>query len=184
MRKAFLDACVLYPTVLREILTGCAAAGLYRPLWSPRVLEEWARAARKLPGGEEIARGEIAALRVRFPAAEVRPGEGTEARMWLPDPDDVHVLAAASDAGADVLVTLNIRDFPRADVAAEGMALSNPDAFLMDLWLIAPEPVAGVLESVRATAERLSGTEQPMRSLLKRSRLPRLGKALGAGGFN
>jgi len=46
--KVFLDACVLYPTVLREILTGCAAAGLYHAQWSPRVLEEWARAAARL----------------------------------------------------------------------------------------------------------------------------------------
>ncbi len=178
MRKAFLDACVLYPTVLREILTGCAAAGLYGACWSPRVLEEWARAARKLPDGEAIARGEIASLRLRFPAAEVRPGAATERRMWLPDPDDVHVLAAASDAGVDVLVTLNLRDFPRGDLAAEGIELSNPDAFLMDLWLASPEGVAAVVEDVRATAERLSGEGQKMRPLLKRARLPRLGKAL------
>ncbi len=181
MTKAFLDACVLYPTVLREILTGCAAAGLYRPLWSPRVLEEWARAARKIPGGEAVARGEIALLRVRFAGAEVRPGAATERRMWLPDPNDVHVLAAASDAGVDVLVTLNIRDFPRGDVAAEGITLMNPDAFLMDLWMGAPEAVAGVVEGVRATAERLSGEAQDVRPLMKRARLPRLGKALAAG---
>ncbi|CUH39727.1 hypothetical protein JSE7799_02455 [Jannaschia seosinensis] len=176
--KAFLDACVLYPTVLREILTGVAAAGLYRPLWSPRVLEEWARATRKLPDGEVIARGEIAALRARFPQSEVRPGAATEARLWLPDRNDIHVLAAASDAGADILVTLNLRDFPRRDVTAEGMALENPDAFLMDLWLEAPDAVAGVVHDVHATAERLSGETLPLRALMKRARLPRLGKAL------
>ncbi|WP_179380091.1 RSP_2648 family PIN domain-containing protein [Jannaschia marina] len=177
--KVFLDACVLYPTVLREILTGCAAAGLYRPLWSPRVLEEWARAARKIPGGEAVARGEIAGLRAAFPGAEVRPGEGTMARLYLPDPNDVHVLAAASDAGADRLVTFNMRDFPRRDVMAEGIVLQNPDAFLMDLWLGDGMAVADVVETVRATAARLSGEDQPLRPLLKRARLPRLGKALG-----
>jgi hypothetical protein len=177
--KAFLDACVLYPTILREVLTGCAAAGLYRPLWSPRVLEEWARAARKLPDGEIVARGEIAALRARWPAAEVSPGAGTTARLWLPDPNDVHVLAAASDAGADVLVTLNLRDFPGRDVAAEGVRALGPDAFLMELWLVEGDAVAAVAERVRATAEAMSGTAQPMRALLKRARLPRLGKALG-----
>ncbi|SFI58361.1 RSP_2648 family PIN domain-containing protein [Jannaschia pohangensis] len=176
--KAFLDACVLYPTVLREILVGCAAADLYRPLWSPRVLEEWARATRKIPDGEVFARGEIAALRARFPKAEVRPGEATEARMYLPDPNDVHVLAAASDAGADILVTLNIRDFPRGDVAAEGISLSNPDAFLMDLWLAHSDAVAGVVAGVHATACRLSGEDLDRRAMMKRARLPRLGKAL------
>ncbi|SDZ22808.1 PIN domain-containing protein [Jannaschia faecimaris] len=176
--KAFLDACVLYPTVLREILIGCARAELYRPLWSPRVLEEWARATRKIPDGELFARGEIAALRAAFPASEVRPGEGTMARMYLPDTNDVHVLAAASDAAADRLVTLNIKDFPRRDVLAEGIELQNPDAFLMDLWLGDDATVAEVVEGVRATAERISGTAQPLRPLMKRARLPRLGKAL------
>ncbi|WGH77857.1 RSP_2648 family PIN domain-containing protein [Jannaschia ovalis] len=176
--KAFLDACVLYPTVLREVLMGVARAGLYRPLWSPRVLEEWARAAAKLPGGEAVARGEIAALRAAWPGAEVQPGGATEARLWLPDPNDVHVLAAASDAGADRLVTLNLRDFPRREVAGEGLAAIAPDAFLMELWLDAPETVGGVAEAVRAEAERLSGERHEIRALMKRAKLPRLGKAL------
>ena len=46
--KAVLDACVIYPTVLREILTGVAALGLYEPLWSDRILREWTRATAKL----------------------------------------------------------------------------------------------------------------------------------------
>lgn len=100
------------------------------------------------------------------------------ARMYLPDPNDVHVLAAASDAGADRLVTLNIKDFPRRDVLAEDIELQNPDAFLMDLWLADGDRVAGIVEGVRATAERMSGTAQPLRPLMKRARLPRLGKAL------
>ena len=56
--RAALDACVLFPTVLREVLTGAAAAGLYQPVWSDRILEEWARATAKLgPAAEVIARG-------------------------------------------------------------------------------------------------------------------------------
>ena len=46
--KAVLDACVLFPTVLREILLGVAARGLYQPVWSDRILREWTRATAKL----------------------------------------------------------------------------------------------------------------------------------------
>jgi hypothetical protein len=35
-----------------------------------------------------------------------------------------------------------------------------------------------VAEAVRAEAERLSGEAQPLRALMKRAGLPRLGKAL------
>ncbi len=65
--KSVLDACVLYPTVMREILLGATAAGLVQPLWSDKILEEWARAARKRdPDQEAVARGEIAVLRGRW----------------------------------------------------------------------------------------------------------------------
>ena len=103
--KLLLDACVLYPTVLREILIGCARAGLYTPLWSARILEEWARATVKLgPQAEVFARGEIAMLRAAFPNAEVLPRAGLEAGLHLPDENDIHVLASAITSGADAIV--------------------------------------------------------------------------------
>ncbi len=177
--RALLDACVLYPTVLREILIGVAREGLYTPLWSDRILGEWARAVVKLgPGAEIVARAEIAALRAGFPAAAVPPREGLAARLWLPDPADVHVLAAAIAGGAELIVTFNAADFPRGVLAEEGIAREDPDRFLLGLWQGAPATVAGVVEAVRAEAERLSGEPQPLRPLLRRAKLPRLGKAL------
>lgn len=177
--KALLDACVLYPTVLREILLAVAEEGLFRPLWSERILEEWARAARKIgPTGEVQARAEIALLHGRFPDASVRPGAATLARLWLPDPNDIHVLAAAIDGQADYIITLNAKDFPRGDLHAEGLHRSAPDAFLNDLWLAHPAKVAHAVHKVHAEAKRLDGTTRDLRALLKKARLYRLGKAL------
>ena len=174
--KVFLDACVLYPTVLREILTGCAAAGLFRAQWSPRVLEEWARAAARLgPDGERIARAEIALLHAAYPAAEVRPRDGDLSRLHLPDPNDVHVLAAAIAGGADALCTFNARDFPRHTMQVEGIERLDPDQLLARLDDVA---VAQVVAAVHATAERMAGEPLPLRSLLKRARLPKLGKRI------
>ncbi|WP_415183114.1 RSP_2648 family PIN domain-containing protein [Phaeovulum sp.] len=179
--KAVLDACVLYPTVLREILIGVARAGLYTPLWSARILEEWARATRKLgPVAEVVARGEIAALKAMFPAAMVAARPGLEARLHLPDENDIHVLACAVAGHADAILTVNAADFPRGVLAEEGVARRDPDGFLWELWSRDPEPVARIVEAVRAEAERLSQQPQPLRPLLKRARLPRLGKALTA----
>ncbi|MFN0113256.1 MAG: RSP_2648 family PIN domain-containing protein [Paracoccaceae bacterium] len=181
--KALLDACVLFPTVLREILLGVAAEGLYTPLWSPRILEEWARAARRFsPADEAIARGQAATLAVRFPAASVTPDAALLRRLHLPDEDDIHVLAAAITAGADAIVTFNAADFPRAALAAEGLTRRDPDGFLWELWSHHPDTVAAVAERVRAKAEALSGQPQPMRTLMKRAKLPRLGKAIATLG--
>lgn len=177
--KILLDACVLFPTVLREILLAAADEGLFEPLWSARILEEWARAARKIgPTGEAQARAEIALLAARFPKSSIRVNDGTQARLWLPDPNDIHVLAAAIDGHADMLITLNIKDFPRADLFAEGIARETPDALLYDLWLTQPDAIERAVTRVHAEAARLEGTAIDLRALLKRARLHRVGKAL------
>lgn len=179
--KAVIDACVLYPTVLREIVLGVARAGLIAPLWSDRLLEEWARTAARHGGAadEALARGEIAALSAAFPGARIAHDPAAEAALWLPDAGDIHVLATALAGGAEAIITLNLRDFPRSELAPHGVEAVHPDACLYALWLQRPEAVAGVVAGVQATAERLSGEALALRPLLKRARLPRLAKALG-----
>ena len=175
--KAVLDTCVIYPTVLREILLGVAEAGLYTPLWSDRILEEWARATVKL-GAEAETRVQIALLRARFPTAIVRAAPAIEQRLVLPDPDDTHVLAVAIAAQADCIVTFNAADFPRGLLAEEGMDRRDPDGLLWELWSHHPDAVAAVVMRVHAKAERLSGGDLAVKGLLKRARLNRLAKAL------
>ncbi len=178
--KVLLDACVLFPTVLREMLLGAAAAGGYDPLWSPRILEEWARATRRLPeGAEAIARAEIAAMRARWPEAEIDPPPDLAGTLSLPDPDDRHVLATALAGGAEAILTLNRADFPPRTLARHGVMLRQPDEFLLDLRAGGLD-LAAVAARVRARAEAASGRPQQLRPLLKRAGLPRTAKALAA----
>nr|WP_255415111.1 PIN domain-containing protein [Tropicimonas sp. IMCC34011] len=180
MTRALLDACVLYPAVMREVLVSAAKRGLYRPLWSARLLEEWARAAAKRGAGEEaIARGDVALLRAAFPAAEVPPAPGIEQRLWLPDPADVHVLAVAIASGADLVVTMNAKDFPRHTLREEGLDRIDPDAFLMDLWLKDAAGMEAAVADVVHRAARMDDAPRDARTLLKKARLPRLAKAIG-----
>ncbi|MFZ7090641.1 RSP_2648 family PIN domain-containing protein [Primorskyibacter sp. 2E233] len=177
--KVLLDTCVLYPTVMREMLLGAAGQGLFTPLWSERILEEWARAARKLgPTGEMQARAEIAQLAMHWPGAQVTWPPSLESRLWLPDPADTHVLAAAVAGHADVIVTMNAKDFPRNILTEEGLSRADPDSFLYGLWQASPEALELVGARVLDTAQRLSGEDWEMRALLKKARLPRLAKAL------
>jgi len=177
--RYLLDTCVLYPTVMREVLLGVARAGVYTPLWSDRILEEWARAAKKLgPQGELQARSEIALLYAAWPKSTVTPNEGLEKRLWLPDPADVHVLAAAISGSADGIITVNAKDFPRQSLADEGLTRIDPDGFLLGIQKAQPVMVREVVENVRKEAERLSGQPWELRALMKKARLPRLGKAV------
>ncbi|EAR50869.1 hypothetical protein OG2516_00160 [Oceanicola granulosus HTCC2516] len=181
-KRWLIDACVLYPTVMREMVLGVAEAGAFDVRWSPRILEEWARAAAKLgPAGEAQARAEVAALAPRFPRAEVRPPPGAEARLWLPDPADIHVLAAAVTGSCDGIMTLNARDFPRNLLAEERLVRVDPDGALLTAFHADEAAVRSVADRVLAEARRLSGEDWEIRALMRKARLPRLGKALGAG---
>jgi predicted nucleic acid-binding protein len=179
--KAVLDACVLYPTVLREILQGAGEAGLYEPVFSDRILREWVLATAKLgPAAPAIAEGEAAILRASFPRLLVREQPQIEARLLLPDPNDRHVLATAIAGSADAIVTFNAQDFPGHALAAEGVTRRDPDGFLWELHSRHPEAMAGIVETVRARAEAISGQPVALKGLLKRAKLYRLAKALGA----
>jgi predicted nucleic acid-binding protein len=172
--RVVLDACVLFPPVMREMLAGAAALGGFTPVWSERILEEWARATRRLPEGAELAaRAEISALRARFPEAEVAVPEELVATLSLPDPNDRHVLAAAIAGGAGTLLTLNRADFPTRTLARHGILLREPDGFLVEL-LADGLDLAPVAEAARR------GRAAGVRAVLKRAGLPRLGKALEA----
>jgi len=174
-----IDACVLYPTVMREMLLGVAAQGFFRPLWSARILEEWARAAARLGAEEgEYARAEIALLQARWPGALVPPAPQIEVDLALPDANDIHVLAVAIWGGAQELLTLNLKDFPTRTLAAHGLIRRDPDGFLREMLASAPDEVGAVASAVQAEAARLSGRPQPLRALFKKARLPRFAKAL------
>lgn len=180
--RVLLDACALVPTVMREMLLGAAEAGGFAPVWSERLLEEWARATRRLPeGAEAVARAEIARLRRRWPGSEAPVPAELVASLSLPDQNDRHVLAAAITGGADVLLTRNRADFPTRTLARHGILLREPDGFLSEMGDDGID-LGAVAEAVRRRAEAASGRPQALRPLLKRAGLPRLGKALAPAG--
>ncbi len=179
--RAVLDACVLYPSVLREILLGTAAAGLYKPLFSDRILREWTLATAKLgPAARAQAEDEATLVRATFPRALIRENTGIEARLLLPDANDVHVLATAIAGHADAIITFNAQDFPGHTLAAEGISRRDPDGFLWELWSHHPTEVTAVIDAVHRKAETIAGEPRSLKALLKRARLSRLAKALQA----
>lgn len=50
--------------------------------------------------------------------------------LELPDPKDRHVLAAAIKTNANVIVTNNIKDFPKEYLASFGLTAKTADDFL------------------------------------------------------
>ena len=177
--KFVLDACVLYPSVLREILQAAGEEGLYQPLWSDRILGEWTRATVKLgPEAHAQAQREAAAFALAFPKGRVQAQPAIERSLVLPDPADLHVLAVAIAGGTEGIVTFNAADFPRHVLAAEGVQRRDPDGFLWELHSGSPEKMTAIIEAARTRAAAASGREVDLKWLLKRLRLYKLSKAL------
>ena len=173
--RILLDTCVLYPTVMREVLLGAARAGLFTPLWSNRIFDEWRRATEKKEDGFAAQAGvEIALTGAAWPDAMVPFDHADE--LWLPDANDIHVLAAAINGKADQLVTANIKDFPTRILTQHGILRRDPDGFLVELAHAHPDQLDAVVAQVLSKANAMSDASFTARSLLKKTRLPRLGK--------
>ncbi|MGH7140288.1 MAG: hypothetical protein ACREHD_31515, partial [Pirellulales bacterium] len=61
------------------------------------------------------------------------------------------VLAAAIRAGADVIVTANLVDFPPEALQQHGVEVQHPDDFIMGLLDAAPEAVCEAARRQRAS---------------------------------
>jgi len=129
----------------RDVLLSLAIEGLYRPTWSSITLDELQyEEAEKLRvrghGGVEAehrAARLIDRMRESFSDAEVTGWEGLEGSYGLPDASDEHVVAAAVVAGAGVIVTSNLKDFPKKTVPPQIQVLP-PDEFAENTVAVNP----------------------------------------------
>ena len=153
-----LDACVLYPIGLRDTVLNMAEAGCFRVLWTEEILAETSRnIVEDTPGlTAEHLEKTFAAMRRAFPEAMVEDYEHLVASMTN-HPKDRHVLAAAVAADADVIVTLNIRHFPRTACDPHGISVQTPDDLLCEVAEARPQLVLAVL-----TAQAARKTRPPM----------------------
>jgi len=154
---AFYDANVLYPAALRNLLMHLALIGLFRVKWSADVHEEWiSNLLKKRPDltREKLERTRILMDKHAIDALDridalVTGYEDLIPGLELPDPDDRHVLAAAICGHADVIVTMNLRDFPSDAIGPFGMEVQHPDEFVLHLLDLAPGAVVAAAQNHR-----------------------------------
>ncbi|MCW2913812.1 MAG: hypothetical protein JWN52_1880 [Actinomycetia bacterium] len=164
------DANVLYGNTLRDLLIRIAMTGRVQAKWTNQILDEM---QRNLGANRpDIPPEKLGNLRRLMNSAVrdclIEDYETLIEGLKLPDPDDRHVLAAAIRAGAQVIVTSNLKDFPAEDMARWGMEAKSPDDFVLDqidldgriIWACVqqiadsrnnpPETVEDVLDSLEA----------------------------------
>ncbi|WP_347115127.1 PIN domain-containing protein [Leclercia sp. S52] len=165
-----LDACVLYPSMLRDLLMHIGKMGLYQPKWTIQIHDEWQR--NLLINRPDITAGQLKRTEMlmnkAFGDACVSGYESIIDGLSLPDQDDRHVLAAAIRSDSEVIVTYNLDDFPAGILAEFDVEALHPDEFLSDLFDLNH---ALVLEAVRMQRSHLRNPpltpDQFLQSLLQ-----------------
>ena len=144
-----VDACVLGGALRRNMMLSLAEAGLFRPRWSARILDETQRAISEITRGATDGSRQRASIEAAFPESLVAGHELFEGNLNLPDPDDNHVLAAAISTSASVIVTDNLGDFPAAVLAPHAIYAISADDFLADTIKLDPSEAISALRRMR-----------------------------------
>lgn len=159
----FVDSNVFYPVRLADVVLSSVDDGLFDLCVSDHLLDEIERvlvAEKGLPADKaQVFRDAVQANA----AVHVDEAQYAALRLQLlgPDPDDLWHLAAAIVAGADVIMTANVRDFVNAQVPPEyrPVEVMTADEFFDRLAL------EGLDGDLAATIRRISAKLQnPPRS--------------------
>jgi predicted nucleic acid-binding protein len=149
---AILDANVLYPASIRDVLLSVAQSGLIQPHWTAYIHDEWSR--RFLEKNPHVDPEKISAtidlMNTEFPGALVEDYEHWERLLELPDPDDKHVLAAAIEVDAEFIVTFNLADFPEDQLDTYAVKAISPDDILCDVLQMDAPTMLRALKKHRA----------------------------------
>jgi len=126
-----LDACVLYPAPLRDLLLRLATTGLFAAKWTDEIHDEWTRnLIKNRPELEEPIKRTRELMNGSVPDCQVTNYESLICGLTLPDVDDRHVLAAAIKSSAQIIVTFNLKDFPKETLDTYDIEAMHPDVFI------------------------------------------------------
>jgi predicted nucleic acid-binding protein len=177
---ALYDASVLYPAPLRDLLIHLAGTDVFRARWTERIHEEWLTSL--LRNRPDLSRERLERTRNLIDAAVldclVEGYESLIPGVILPDPNDRHVLAAAIHARAEVIVTVNLKDFPRAVLSQFKIEAQQPDDFVLRLIDLAPASVRRAVRLHRTSLRSPLKTVEEYLDTLLRQNLPRTAAAL------
>lgn len=176
---AILDANVLYPNLLRDLLLSLASAGLYHARWTDRINEEWTRnLVMKRPDIESKIEELVERVNQSVPDCLVENFESLIDGLKLPDPDDRHVLAAAIAGHADAIVTVNLKDFPKAILARHNLEAIHPDDFIMNQLELRSFEALEVIKRVRGRMRNPARSAVELLELVEKNQLPQTAQYL------
>jgi PIN domain len=158
-----LDACVLFPGSLRDVLLRAADEELYRLHLTDHILGE----VRKNLVGKKQVTEERGLYIVNRMKERFHPTFVTNHTLLIPtmpiNEKDRHVLAAAVASGSSVIVTQNLKDFPQSLLEPFGIEPLSADDFLLRCF---SRDEAAIVKVVRSYASGLKNPPLTMQQAL------------------
>ena len=171
---AVLDACVLYPAPLSDLLVSLAAAGIYRAKWTEQIHDEWTRnlLQNRTDLNEKQLKKRCTAMNMAIPDCLVTGYEDLIDSLTLKDPDDRHVLAAAIRSNADTIVTFNLKDFDADELSKYDIYSEHPDEFVSNMISIYTPQVIDAVRKQRARLKNPPKSAEDFLETLHKQGLP------------
>jgi hypothetical protein len=170
------DACVLYPAPLRDVLLELSTEGIFLARWTDDIHDEWISNLLENAGGRitpQTLDRTRQLMNKAVPDCLVTGYRPLIESLRLPDKDDRHVLAAAIVAKASVIITTNLRDFPKGALAPYRIDPQHPDDFLVAQLDRASVSVLGAVRRLRARLKKPRMSATQYLDILTRLPLPR-----------
>ncbi|SEK03746.1 hypothetical protein MAA5396_04309 [Marinovum algicola] len=170
-----LDANVLFPFRVRDVLLTFAHEGLFRARFTDEIMAEWTENLIELkPSLEDSINSQARMIRQTFDECFVTGHMSLIEGLDMPDKDDRHVLAAAIRCSAQVIVTENKRDFPSGLLDDYDIQVLGADDMLVNTYELFPVEAARALGRVRRRYRNPSMTVSEFLLDLTRAGLPKL----------
>ena len=179
--EVILDAATLFPASLRDILLRLAEAKFYKVRWTNEILEETRRnLVAKGKMSEEQAQHLFEEIGIAFPEAIVAKTDYENTiNLMKNHSGDRHVLAAAVACKAQVIVTPNLRHFPKVILEPLSVEAQSPDEFLRYRFELNPELMVQTIEQqanglkrfARSRADVLNALEKHASNTVREIRL-------------
>ena len=148
--RVVLDACVLYPPSLRDLILTLAGLDAFELRWSHQILEEFERnVLTDFPdiNPKRFRAHTIAAMTTNFPDAFQRESDA-EIEIIGVHPKDQHVASLALATQSDTIVTQNLRHFPTRALAKNGLRAISSGTFITELDRSEPAQIDQVIQSL------------------------------------
>lgn len=177
--SVILDACVLYPAPIRDVLMRLAVTDIFKARWTDEIHNEWINALlREGRFSEERLRHVRDLMDLHVRDAKVYGYESLIEIVNLPDVNDRHVVAAAIKCHADAIVTFNLKDFPKETLSQYDIDVIHPDDFIYYQIDMSPQVCCAAIRAQRLALKNPEMTVDQFLANLQKLQLPQTVSAL------